>query len=147
MRRATSPTSAYTHSQIPESKAGNSTSGQRKNLVEVVTLRGKEYLLYHSFPVNVAFIRGTTADPDGNISMEEEAAYFEMLSDAQAARNSGGKVIAQVKRMVGKRGIDPRMVKIPGTRLSMRSSLTQTRNRPTRSTMTRPYAARLAKVT
>ena len=70
--------------------------------------------MYHSFPVDVAFIRGTTADIEGNISMEEEVAYFEMLSQAQAAKNSGGKVIAQVKRTVGKRGIDPRMVKVPG---------------------------------
>ena len=46
--------------------------------------------------------------------MEEEVAYFEMLSVAQAAKNSGGTVIAQVKRTVGTRGIDPRMVKIPG---------------------------------
>ena len=98
----------------PRIEGGKLNARTQENLVEVVTLRGKEYLFYHSFPVNVAFVRGTTADPDGNISMEEEVAYFEMLSGAQAARNSGGKVVAQVKRMVGERGIDPRMVKIPG---------------------------------
>ena len=98
----------------PRIEGGKLNARTTEELVEVVTLRGKEYLLYHSFPVNIAFIRGTTADPDGNISMEEEVAYFEMLSVAQAARNSGGKVIAQVKRTVGERGIDPRMVKIPG---------------------------------
>ena len=98
----------------PRVEGGKLNERTREDIVEVVTLRGKEYLLYYSFPVNVAFIRGTTADIDGNISMEEEVAYFEMLSQAQAAKNSGGKVIAQVKRMVGKRGIDPRMVKVPG---------------------------------
>ncbi len=98
----------------PRIEGGKLNARTTEDLVEVVTLRGKEYLLYHSFPVNIAFVRGTTADPDGAISMEDEVAYFEMLSVAQAARNSGGKVIAQVKRTVGKRGIDPRMVKIPG---------------------------------
>ena len=98
----------------PRIEGGKLNAQTQEDLVEVVTLRGKEYLLYHSFPVNVAFIRGTTADPNGNISMEEEVAYFEMLSVAQAARNSGGKVIAQVKRTVEGRGLDPRTVKIPG---------------------------------
>nr|MBC8229275.1 acyl CoA:acetate/3-ketoacid CoA transferase [bacterium] len=98
----------------PRIEGGKLNTRTKEDIVEVVTLRGKEYLLYHSFPVDVAFIRGTTADIEGNISMEEEVAYFEMLSQAQAARNSGGKVIAQVKRTVGKRGIDPRMVKVPG---------------------------------
>ncbi|MCZ6679788.1 MAG: acyl CoA:acetate/3-ketoacid CoA transferase [Candidatus Poribacteria bacterium] len=98
----------------PRIEGGKLNPRTQEDLVEVVTLRGKEYLLYHSFPVNIAFIRGTTADTDGNISMEGEAAYFEMLSVAQAAKNSGGKVVAQVKRTVGKRGIDPRLVKIPG---------------------------------
>ncbi|MFQ6040223.1 MAG: acyl CoA:acetate/3-ketoacid CoA transferase [Candidatus Poribacteria bacterium] len=98
----------------PRVEGGKLNARTREDIVEVVTLRGKEYLMYYSFPVNVAFIRGTTADVEGNISMEEEVAYFEMLSQAQAAKNSGGKVIAQVKRTVGKRGIDPRMVKVPG---------------------------------
>jgi len=98
----------------PRVEGGKLNSRTQEDLVEVVELRGKEYLLYHSFPVDVAFIRGTTADTSGHISMEDEVAYFEMLSVAQAAKNSGGTVVAQVKRVVDQGEIDPRLVKIPG---------------------------------
>ena len=98
----------------PRLEGGKLNTRAQEDLVEVVRLPQGEFLLYHTFPVNIAFVRGTTADADGNISMEEEAAYTEMLSVAQAAKNSGGTVIAQVKRTVPKRGIDPHLVKIPG---------------------------------
>ena len=57
-----------------------------------------------SYP-QVAIIRGTTADEAGNISMEHEGAYLGVLDVALAARNSGGIVIAQVKRTVAARCI------------------------------------------
>ena len=86
----------------------------RTELVETVNLMGKEYLLYKSFPIDVALLRGTTADEEGNISVEEEGMITELLSAAQAAKNSGGIVIVQVKRLVQKGTIPPKSVQIPG---------------------------------
>jgi len=57
------------------------------------------------------FIRGTSADPSGNISMEKEALVLDNLAQAMAARNNGGIVIAQVERIVEQGSIRPRMWK------------------------------------
>ena len=59
-------------------------------------------------------MRGTSADEDGNITMEHEAVFGEMISMAQAARRAGGIVIAQVKRMALRGTLPPKQVKIPG---------------------------------
>lgn len=85
-----------------------------KSEIEVVTLRGEEFLFYPSFPIHCALLRGTTADLRGNISAEEEALHHDMLAMAQAARNSGGIVIVQVKRLTEAGTLDPNLVRIPG---------------------------------
>jgi len=86
----------------------------REDLVEVIRLQGKEYLFYKSFPVHAAIIRGTTADEQGNISMEQEGSFSIMLYLAMAAKNCGGKVIAQVKRVTPRGHLNPQMVRVPG---------------------------------
>jgi propionate CoA-transferase len=82
--------------------------------VEVVTLAGEEWLLFKPVPVDVAFLRGTTADEDGNVTMEQEAVFGEMLAMAQATRRAGGIVIVQVKRMAKRGTLPGQHVKIPG---------------------------------
>ncbi len=98
----------------PRLGGGRQSVSATEDLIEVVELGGKEALFYKSFKVDVAFLRGTTADEDGNISMEREAIYGDMLSMAQATHNAGGVVIVQVARLAQSGSLPPKEVKIPG---------------------------------
>jgi propionate CoA-transferase len=82
--------------------------------VKRIDIAGEELLFYPSFPIDVALIRATTADARGNLSCEHEPFHQDMLAIAQAARNSGGTVIAQVKRIVAAGALDPNAVRVPG---------------------------------
>jgi len=98
----------------PRHGGGKQSDRAKEDLVELVEIAGKEYLRYKPFHVDVALLRGTTADEDGNVTMEQEAIFGEMLSMAQAARNAGGIVIVQVKRLAARGALPAKQVKIPG---------------------------------
>ncbi len=85
-----------------------------EDIVELIDVCGQEKLLYKSRPIDVAVIRATYADTLGNCTMEHEGTYSEALSIAQAAKNSGGKVIVQVKQVVEYGSLNTRLIKIPG---------------------------------
>ncbi|HPM81141.1 MAG TPA: CoA-transferase [Candidatus Anammoximicrobium sp.] len=82
-------------------------------LVQRVDLGGRTWLWYKSLPVDVALIRATAADPYGNLVMDEEGLFGEMLPIAQAAHNNGGLVIAQVRRLTADPA-PPQLVRVPG---------------------------------
>ncbi|HZF76765.1 MAG TPA: CoA-transferase [Acetobacteraceae bacterium] len=98
----------------PRMQGGRQSASATEGLVELVSFRGEEWLFYKPYHVDVAFLRGTTADEDGNVSMEQEAVTLEMLSEAQATKRCGGLVVVQVKRMARRGSLHPKMVKIPG---------------------------------
>jgi propionate CoA-transferase len=98
----------------PRHGGGRVNDRTTEELVEVVNLAGREWLFYPSFPIHCAIVRGTTADTNGNVSVEHEMCFDDFLAIAQAARNSGGVVIVQVKRLSAAGTLNPRLVRIPG---------------------------------
>ncbi len=75
---------------------------------------GDTWLYFPAIVPDVTIIRGTTADDRGNISWEHEGAYLGALDQALAARNNGGIVIAQVKRLADAGAQKPMAVHVPG---------------------------------
>jgi propionate CoA-transferase len=98
----------------PRLQGGKLNEATTENLVDVLQINGEEWLCYKAFPINVALLRGTTADPAGNITMEREALTLDNLAMAMAAKNSGGFVIVQVERIAAANSLNPREVQIPG---------------------------------
>ncbi len=98
----------------PRNGGGRQSACATEDLVKRIHIEERDYLFFKSFKVDVALLRGTTADEDGNVTMEHEAVFGEMISMAQAARRNGGLVIVQVKRMALRGTLPPKQVKIPG---------------------------------
>ena len=116
----------------PDSRGGRLNDRSPAGCIERVELNGKTWLWYKAFPIHVGLIRGTAADPLGNLVMDEEVIVGEVLAIAQAAHNSpaapgtpgsaggaggssGGRglVIAQVKRLLDE-PVAPQRVRVPG---------------------------------
>ena len=98
----------------PRYEGGRINKITTRDIVKLVEFEGDEWLFYKVAPVTVAFIRGTTANSMGNITMEKEPLTLNNLAMAMAAKNSNGIVIAQVERIADRNTLPPRDVKIPG---------------------------------
>ncbi len=100
--------------RLDAGKLNELTRLEGEDLIDVMSIGGKEYLFYKAIPINVAILRGTTADSDGNVTMEREALTLDALAMAMAAKNSNGFVIVQVERTADRGSLNARQVKIPG---------------------------------
>jgi propionate CoA-transferase len=98
----------------PRVQGGKMNEPATDDLVEVVNFQGEEYLFYKGFKPNVALLRGTTADENGNITFEHESFINEGMMIAMAVKNSGGIVIVQVEYVRKNGQMKPKDVKIPG---------------------------------
>lgn len=98
----------------PRQTGGRQNAATTEELVQVVELAGAEWLFFPRLPADVAVIRASTTDEDGNLTMEREAVQADSLAMAMAAHNSGGIVIAQVGRLAAAGSLRPQDVRIPG---------------------------------
>jgi len=98
----------------PRLQGGKVSAITTDELVKVIEFDGEEYLYYKTFPIDVAVIRGTTADERGNMTMTNEPLCLEAMSLATAAKNNGGMVIAQVLYLARTGTLDCRRVRVPG---------------------------------
>jgi propionate CoA-transferase len=98
----------------PRHGGGKINTSTTEDLVSTIDIDGRTWLFYKVFPINVTLIRGTTADPEGNVTMEREALMLDAMEAAMAAHNSNGLVIVQVERIAASGTLDPRAVVVPG---------------------------------
>ncbi len=98
----------------PRQTGGRQNAVTVEELVEVVELAGREWLFYRALPIDVAVIRASTADEDGNLTMESEPVHGDNLALAMAAHNNGGIVVAQVATLAQRHSLRPRDVRVPG---------------------------------
>jgi propionate CoA-transferase len=98
----------------PRIEGGKMNPKTVEDLIKIIEIDDKEYMFYKSFPVNVAIIRGSVGDENGNLTMDKEGLLIEALPLAQATKNSGGIVIAQVETVAKAGTLHPKKVKVPG---------------------------------
>jgi propionate CoA-transferase len=97
----------------PRRKGAQYSPAATDDLVEVCEVDGEEYLFYRTFPIDVAILKGTTVDRQGNLTIEHEPNRLGLLEMALAACNSGGTVIAQVQRITECTHRNGRSVAVP----------------------------------
>lgn len=98
----------------PRLDGGKANEKTKEPTARLMEIDGEEYLYYPKFPIDVALLRGTSIDPRGNVTMEDEAMLMDAMSYARAAKQNGGIVIVQAKRLAEDGELDPRAVQIPG---------------------------------
>ncbi len=98
----------------PRVEGGKMNTVTKEDVFRIVELDGEEYIYYKAFPVDVAMIRGTTIDENGNLTLDNDGMFMEQLQVAEATKNTGGIVIAQAEYLAKAGSLHPKKVKVPG---------------------------------
>jgi propionate CoA-transferase len=93
---------------------GKCNARAQEDLVERITLDGKTWLRYMPFRLDFGIVRGSLADPWGNLTLMHEPADLEAYALALGVHNSGGRVIAQVRARHDTQFVPARLARIPG---------------------------------
>lgn len=98
----------------PELGGGRFTERAEADLVRRISVGGEDLLCYPTWPIDIAIVRASSADEFGNLSWEDEALVSANIGLILAAKASGGRVIAQVRRIVDRARRPASAVGIPG---------------------------------
>ncbi|MBR4952957.1 MAG: acyl CoA:acetate/3-ketoacid CoA transferase [Oscillospiraceae bacterium] len=98
----------------PRYGGGKMNDSSHADLVELVEFNGEEYLFYKAFKPDIALLRGTIADENGNITFENDSLIHESPDIAAAVKNNGGTVIVQVQYLAKSGTLNPKDIRIPG---------------------------------
>jgi propionate CoA-transferase len=98
----------------PRHGGGRMNTRAREPLNEIIEIEGREYIRYLPLAIDVALLRATRADPDGNLNFDDEGADLDALVLAMAAHNGGGRVLAQVREAAEPGSLVARSVRVPG---------------------------------
>lgn len=98
----------------PRYSGGKVNAKTTEDLVSLIEIGNQDYLKYHFPEVDVALLRGTYADTQGNIFMTHESHLGEGYSVAATTHKNKGKVIVQVKEIIQSGKFNPSEVFIPG---------------------------------
>ncbi len=98
----------------PDHGGGKFTELAKDDLIKKIELNGEDLLFYPSWPIDIAIVRASSADQYGNLSFEDEALVSSNMGLVMAAKASGGRVIAQVRRVVAAHSRPASAVRIPG---------------------------------
>ncbi|MEM7443285.1 MAG: CoA-transferase [Pseudomonadota bacterium] len=98
----------------PRHGGGKFTEKASDDLVKVMEIDGEEFLFYPTWPIDVAILRAASADEQGNLSWEDEPLVTSNIELALAAKASGGRVVAQVRRIVDSESRTASQIGLPG---------------------------------
>lgn len=97
----------------PRIEGGKLNKVTTEDIVKLIEFEGEEYLFYKSYPIDVALIRATVCDEEGNMTLEHDGFIYEALQIAEATRNTGGIIIVQTEYLAKKGTIPAQKIEVP----------------------------------